>query len=57
MILTVFFSRYLGKSTEKVEFIFEDITYKVGINIDVTDSRIILPCNPSAYSRKDIDMQ
>ncbi|XP_026807921.1 probable RNA helicase armi isoform X2 [Rhopalosiphum maidis] len=49
--------KYLGKSTEKVEFIFEDITYKVGINIDVTDSRIILPCNPTAYSRKDIDMQ
>ncbi|XP_025200354.1 probable RNA helicase armi [Melanaphis sacchari] len=49
--------KYLGKSTEKVEFIFEDITYKVGINIDVNDSRLILPCNLSVYSRKEIDMQ
>lgn len=51
------FLRYLGKSTEKVEFLFEDITYKVGININVTDSRLILSNNPGYYSRKEIDMQ
>ncbi|XP_016663111.1 probable RNA helicase armi [Acyrthosiphon pisum] len=49
--------KYLGKSTEKVEFIFEDITYKVGINIDVTDSRLILSQNSGFYCKREIDMQ
>jgi hypothetical protein len=52
-----FCSRYLGKSTEKVIFIFKDITYKVGINIDITDSRIIIPNNPGIYTRKEVDMK
>jgi len=49
--------RYLGKSTEKVVFIFKDTTYNVGVNIDVTDSRIIIPINTGFYSRREIDMQ
>ncbi|XP_025425043.1 probable RNA helicase armi isoform X2 [Sipha flava] len=49
--------KYLGKSTEKVIFIFKDITYKVGINIDITDSRIIIPNNPGIYTRKEVDMK
>jgi len=53
----LFFSRYLGKSYERVEFIFKDATYKVVISIDVTDSRLILPGNSGGYSRKEVDMQ
>ncbi|CAH1736197.1 unnamed protein product [Aphis gossypii] len=49
--------KYLGKSYERVEFIFKDVTYKVFISIDVTDSRLILPGNSGSYSRKEIDMQ
>ncbi|XP_025203213.1 LOW QUALITY PROTEIN: probable RNA helicase armi [Melanaphis sacchari] len=44
--------KYLGKSTKKDKFIFENITYKVGKNIDV-DSRLIHPHN----SKKEINMQ
>lgn len=53
----MFLFRYLGRSTEKVEFIFKDMTYKVGISMDVTDSRIIIPNNVGYYSRREIDMR
>lgn len=49
--------RYLGRSTEKVEFIFKDTTYKVGVNIDVTDSRINIPYNIKYTPRVDVDIQ
>ncbi|VVC46259.1 P-loop containing nucleoside triphosphate hydrolase [Cinara cedri] len=49
--------RYLGRSIEKVEFNFIDIIYKVGVNIDVTDSRIIIPQNPNAYVKHEVDMK
>lgn len=49
--------RFLGMSTEKVKFIFNDFTYNVGININVTDSRIVVPLNAEHYKKKEIDMQ
>lgn len=53
----MFLFRYLGRSTEKVEFIFKDIIYKVGVIIDVTDSRVIIPQNAGYYSRREVDMR
>ncbi|VVC38267.1 Hypothetical protein CINCED_3A020873 [Cinara cedri] len=47
---------YLGKSVEKVEFMFHDVTYKVGVNIEVIDSRINVPQN-RGYVKKEIDVQ
>lgn len=49
--------RYLGKSIEKVEFLFKNITYKVGINIEVTDPRLVIPNNLGFFVRREIDMK
>lgn len=42
---------------EKVVFTFNNIDYKVGINIDVTDSRIITPLNAGFFIRKEINVE
>lgn len=56
--LMIYFKiRYLGKSTEKVEFLFKNITYKVGVNIEVTDPRLVIPNNLGLFIRKEIDMK
>lgn len=54
---SVVLNRFLGRSVEKVEFMFKDITYKVGINIEVTDSRIIMPHNNGFYTKKEVDVK
>ncbi|XP_050442332.1 probable RNA helicase armi [Adelges cooleyi] len=49
--------KFLGRSTEKVEFVFEDIIYKIGINIEVVDSRVIVPTDTRSFKRHQVDMQ
>ncbi|XP_050439333.1 probable RNA helicase armi isoform X2 [Adelges cooleyi] len=49
--------KFLGRSTEKVEFVFKDIIYKVGIQIEVVDSRIIIPLDTKGFTRHQVDMK
>lgn len=42
---------------EKVEFIFTKTTYKVGINIDVIDTRIISSQNSGFYTKSEINVE
>lgn len=54
----LFLSRYLGRSIEKVVFIFKNMTYNVGIIIDVTENRLInSPNNPGVYTPRNIDLK